>query len=499
MLNNKVNPEVFCRSPKLKDISYQFFEEKDDGLENMEIIHNDNFKHKILLSIDNFFKISESNSTLKTEIYAGIVNFLAMSYILACNPTILSVSGIDKKYASSGTSLATFIGTFIAGIFGNIPIGCAPGIGLSAYFSYSVMSEINDHNLGLLFIFLSGCIVFLLTLLNIPPYIINNIIPKFIKISTIVGMGLFLSFIGLTEIGLIEKGNNTILKIGDLTDWKIWLFIFNIFMITFLDMKKIHGSIILSIILTSLLYYLISDEWPTKFISKPNFDNVTNIINKENFQLLIQLPILKIINILFSFIMVIILDVGGVIFAIIQIGKFKQTNKMTKWALISTSIGTMFASILGCSPIIVHIESIAGVLVGGRTGLTAITTSFLFLLSLILTPLFQNLPLCSTTSITIFIGVLMMKQCKEIDWEKKDIALSAFLTIIMMPFTFSISYGIYFGLGTYIIFSLLKKENWYKIGKKIYVFREKEKEEENKHILNEIRNEIESSDNEEYM
>jgi AGZA family xanthine/uracil permease-like MFS transporter len=417
--------------------------------------------NKLLSFFDNYFQISESGSNIKTELYAGLINFLAMSYILACNPNILLVSGIDIQYASSGTSLATFIGTFIAGFLGNIPIGCAPGIGLSAYFSYSVMSEINNHNLGLLFVFLSGLIVFLLTLLKIPPYLINNIIPKFIKVSTIVGMGLFLSFIGLTEVGLIKKGSNTLLQIGDLTDWRILLFIFNFFLITFLDMKKIYGSMILSIIFTSILYYFISDEWPTEFISKPNFDNIFNIINKENFQLFIQLPLSKIFNILFSFIMVMILDVGGVTFAITKIGNINNSEKMTYWGLISISIGTLFASIFGCSPLIVHIESIAGILVGGRTGLTSITTSFFFLLSLILTPLFNNLPLCSTTSITIFIGALMMKQCKNIDWEKNDIALSAFLTIIMMPFTYSISYGIYFGLGIYFIFSFLKIKNWY--------------------------------------
>lgn len=418
--------------------------------------------------IDNFFKISESGSTIKRELYAGIINFLSMSYILACNPSILSISGIPKNDASSGTCLATFVATFIAGIFGNIPIGCAPGVGLSAYFSYSVMSNVNyDHNLGLMMVFLSGLIVFILTLFKITPYIINNI-PTFMKMSTIVGMGLFLSLVGLTEIGLVKNGIESILELGDLTNWKIWLFLLNLLLITFLEMRKIHGSMMLSIISIALLYFIISEEWPKHFISIPVFDNITQIINYKNFELFLKLPISSILNVLISFILVLILDVGGVVFAITKMGNLPESQKRTKWALLSASIGTMLASIFGCSPIIVHIESVAGILVGGRTGLTAITTSLLFLLSIVLTPFFNSLPLCSTTAITIFIGTLMMKQSKEINWEKYDVALPAFLTIIMMPFTFSISYGIFFGLGTYFVFCLLRKETWYKIARKIY-------------------------------
>jgi AGZA family xanthine/uracil permease-like MFS transporter len=491
MLNNNDDYDVFNSSPTLK---INLLNDDFTEVNNNVLIENNH--NKIFLYIDNFFKISEKGSTIKTEIYAGIVNFLSMSYILACNPTILAVTGININYVSSGTALASFIGTFMVGIFGNAPIGCAPGIGLSAYFSYSVASDLKNYNLGFLFIFLSGFIVFFLTLFNIPPYILNNIIPKFIKLSTIVGMGLFLSLIGLTEIGLVVKGSgDTLLKLGDLTDWKIWLFLFNIILITLLDIKKIHGSIILSIIITSLLYFFINQEWPTEFISLPHFNDITNILNQKNFELLIELPISKILNILFSFIMVIILDVGGVIFAITQIGNLEK-NKITKWALISTSFSTMCASILGCSPIIVHCESIAGVIVGGRTGLTSITTSLFFLLSLILTNFFQNLPLCSTTSITIFIGALMIQQSTEINWKHKDIALSAFLTIIMMPFTFSISYGIYFGLGSYFIFCLFKKENWYKIAEKIYIVKKIEPP-----VIESLINEIlsESNDDDEFI
>jgi AGZA family xanthine/uracil permease-like MFS transporter len=437
-------------------------ESSDDDL-SMIIVPNIKF-----MFIDNFFKISESGSTIKRELYAGIINFLSMSYILACNPSILSISGIPIHSASSGTCLSTAVATFIAGIFGNIPIGCAPGVGLSAFFSYSVMSEINyNDNLGLLIVFFSGFIVFLLTLLKITPYIINHI-PIFMKMSTIVGMGLFLSLVGLTTIGLVKKGEESVLMLGDLGDWKIWLFMLNLLLISILEMKKIHGSMILSIISVALLYFIISEEWPQSFVSIPIFKNVTDVLNYDNFKLFINLPIGAILSIMVSFILVLILDVGGVIFDITKMGNLPESKKRTKWALLSASIGTMVAAIFGCSPIIVHIESVAGVLVGGRTGLTSVTTSLLFLLSIILSPFFNNLPECSTIPITIFIGALMMKQCKEIDWDKIDIALPAFLTIIMMPFTFSISYGIFFGLVSYFIFTLLKKETWLKITRKIY-------------------------------
>jgi len=403
--------------------------------------------------LDNYFKIYSRGSTIKTELYAGVVNFLAMSYILACNPTILSQSGIPIQYASSATCLATMISTLIAGIVGNVPIGCAPGVGLSAYFSYSVMKEVNDdYNLGLFMIFCSGLIVFTLTLLKITPLIVDHI-PKFMKLSTIVGIGLFLSLVGLTSANVIisPSDGSSILALGDLGDWRIWLFFLNLFMITILEMNHIKGSMIISIGTTALLYFIISNDWLEHYVAIPSFNNMTEVINHNILMKFLDLPIGTIISIMFSFISVLILDVSGVIFAITKIGELPVSKSRTKWALFSSSIGTMIASLLGCSPIIVHIESVAGVLVGGRTGLTAITTAILFGLSIIISPIFNSLPNCSTAAITIFIGTLMMRQCKEIEWERYEIALPAFLTIIMMPFTFSISYGIFFGLGSYLV------------------------------------------------
>ena len=403
--------------------------------------------------IDRYFKISERGSTIKTEIYAGVVNFLAMSYILAANPTILSKSGIPIHYASSATCMATMFATLIAGVIGNIPLGAAPGVGLSAYFSYSVMSQVgDDYNLGLFMIFCSGLFVFVLTLLKITPLIINHI-PQFMKLSTIVGIGLFLSLVGLTTANIIisPTDNSSILALGNLGDWRIWLFFFNLLMITILEMNHIHGSMIISIGTTALLYFIISDNWLDDFVAIPSFNDFTEVINYNIMIKFIHLPITTILSVMFSFISVLILDVSGVIFAITKMGNLPESNHRTKWALISSSIGTMAASLLGCSPIIIHIESVAGILVGGRTGLTAITTAILFGVSIIISPIFNSLPTCSTAPITIFIGSLMMRQCKEIEWERYEIALPAFLTIIMMPFTFSISYGIFFGLGSYLV------------------------------------------------
>jgi len=449
--------------------NYQLLEENNNMVSILimdnpqEIMANESRLDRIKYRIETFFEIRDRNSTISTEIYAGFVNFLTMSYILACNPTILSKSGIPIHNASSATCLATFIATMIAGIFGNVPIGCAPGVGLSAYFSYSVMSQINnDYNLGLFMIFLSGTIVLLMTLIKLTQTIIYYI-PSFMKMATIVGMGLFLSLIGLVSSEIIIKstdGSDSLLQLGNMTDWKIWLFLFNLLLITILEMRHIHGSMIISILSTALLYFIISGNWPTHFIDIPSFLNVNHIVNYDNLMKFIHLPIGSVIGIMSSFIMVMILDVGGVIFAITKIGNLPESKPRTKWALLSTSIGTMVASILGCSPIIVHIESIAGILVGGRTGLTAITTALLFGISIIISPLLNSLPTCSTAAITIFIGTLMMKQCKDINWDKYEIAVPAFLTIIMMPFTFSISYGIFFGLGSFFILKLFTNDFW---------------------------------------
>ena len=437
-----------------KDMNYKLLEEKNE-LVSVLIIDNEEeiLEPQPKNIIDKYFKISKRGSSIKTEIYAGVVNFLAMSYIMACNPTILSKSGIPIQYASSATCMATMIATLIVGILGNVPVGCAPGIGLSAYFSYSVMREVNDdYNLGLFMIFISGLIVFILTLLKITPLIIDNI-PRFMKLSTIVGIGLFLSLVGLTSANIIisPSDGSSILALGDLGDWRIWLFFLNLFMITILEMNHIKGSMIISIGTTALLYFIISNDWLDNFIAIPSFNDITEVINHKILMKFLDLQITTILSVMFSFISVLLLDVSGVIFAITKIGELPVSKSRTKWALFSSSIGTMVASLLGCSPIIVHIESVAGVLVGGRTGLTAITTAILFGLSIVVSPVFNSLPNCSTAPITIFIAVMMMRQCKEIEWEKPELALPAFLTIIMMPFTFSISYGIFFGLGSYLL------------------------------------------------
>jgi len=415
-----------------------------------------------LIWLDRYFEISERNSSFKTELYAGLVNFLTMSYILACNPTMLSISGINIDNASSATCLGTLIATLFAGIVGNVPIGCAPGVGLSAYFSYSIVREINyDYNLGLFIICFCGIIVFLLTLFKVTPYIVNKI-PTFMKMATIVGMGLFLSLIGLVSSKIIIPSGNSdsLLELGNILDWKIMLFFFNLLLITFLELKKVRGSVIISIFITALLYFIISEDWNIQFIDLPRFKNVTDVINWKNCLAFYNLPITTILSIMSSFILVLILDVGGVIFAITKIGNLPASRSRTRWALFSSSIGTIVASIFGCSPIIVHIESVAGVLVGGRTGLTAVTTALLFGISMIISPLFNSLPLCSTGPITIFIGALMIKQCKDINWDRFDIAVPAFLTIIMMPFTFSISYGLFFGLGSYFILKFFNIDTW---------------------------------------
>lgn len=406
--------------------------------------------------VDNFFKITENNSTIITEIYAGIVNFLTMSYILACNPSILSISGIPIHNTTSATCFATAIATLIAGVFGNIPIGCAPGIGLSAYFTYSVIPLIDDYKIGLLMIFLSGAFVLVMTILRVTPLIIHYI-PPFMKMATIVGMGMFLSLVGCTASKLIVSNSDnyeSILELGDLTNWKIWLFLTNLLLTTILMINKIHGGMMLSILSTALIYFGVSGNWPESITAYPEFLNPLDILNGENFNNFAHLSVPTILSVMVSFILVLILDVGGVIFAITRMANLTESKNRNKWALLSTSIGTIIASLLGCSPIIVHIESVAGILVGGRTGLTAVVTSLLFGLSIIFSPIFNSLPTCSTASITIFIGALMMKQCKDIEWDNYEIAVPAFLTIIMMPFTFSISYGLFFGIITFIILKI---------------------------------------------
>lgn len=317
------------------------------------------YKYKIGKYLDEYFEISKRGSTIMTEIRGGTVGFLTLAYIVLLNPQVLNVSGIPYEYAASSTCLASCIATLICGIFGNIPVGCGPGVGLSAYFSYGMMPQILSQTgisideaylQGLFMAFLSGAIVFILTIPGIVTWIVNAL-PQFIKVATIVGMGLFLAFVGMVDVGLVIQAHgqgNAILSLGDMSDWIIWLSLLNCLLIATLKYFKINGSLLLCIIITSILYFAISEKWPTKFVDFPSFQDPLLVFNPE---LLKHLPAKTATESIVSFVLILFLDVSGVTFAIASICDLsddpKTLKSFQKSAFIGTSIGSMIAGVLG--------------------------------------------------------------------------------------------------------------------------------------------------------
>jgi len=406
--------------------------------------------------LDGFFKISERNSTICTEIRAGTVTFLTMAYIVLVNPQVLHESGIPRVQAAAATCIASCVSSLIAGLLGNLPFGCAPGVGLSAYFAYGLVlrhdttdSVYPDFRRGLTCCFLAGCICLFFWVTTISRRIMNGI-PEFIKISTIVGMGLFLSFVGMWNIRLVTQApsGTSPVELGNLGDWQIWLSIITLILITLLSMYDIKGYLLIGVVLSAIVWFAATGLWPESVVSLPA---VRNPMDCLHFATIDKGMVIGIV----SFILILIFDVSGVVYAVGDIcglmNSLTGTVEGGVWALFAASVGTMLAASLGCSPIIVHLESAAGAIEGGRTGLTAVTIAFWFGLSTFLAPLFGAMPMASTAPVLIFIGTLMIKQTSMIKWDRMEIAVPSFLTIAMMPFTFSIANGIFFGLGTYLI------------------------------------------------
>ena len=302
--------------------------------------------------LDEYFKITERGSSISTEIRGGIVGFLTVAYIVLLNPQVLHHSGIPDQYAASATCLASCIATLICGLLGNIPVGCAPGLGLTVYFCYGMVPVLADHTDtayldGLLLVFLSGLIVFVLTVSGLVTHIVGSLAES-LKLATIVGMGLFLAFVGMVEVGLVRAATGpgeAILELGDMTSWVLWLALINCLLIATLKYFKLNGSLLLCVIIVSILYFTISGDWPTQFVQMPRFQNPLLVFN---FQIIPHLPLGVAFESVISFVLILLLDIAGLSFAVATLcGLSDQLASFQKSAFIGCSIATMIAAALG--------------------------------------------------------------------------------------------------------------------------------------------------------
>ncbi|MCR5626936.1 MAG: NCS2 family permease [Lachnospiraceae bacterium] len=422
--------------------------------------------------LERVFHLKENNTNVKTEVIAGITTFLAMAYILAVNPTILG-NVMNRNGVFLATAIASAAATFIMGILANYPIALSAGMGINAYFAYTVClgelgGEANAFTVALTAVFVEGVIFIILSLIKAREQIINGI-PQNLKFGITAGLGIFIAFLGLTAAKIVVPNEGTTIGLGNLASPEVALALLGFVIIVILSHYKVKGSVLLGIIITWVLgmiaestgWYVVDVEsgvysvFPS-FTGGLDFSGLSETAFHFNFEWAAT-HIIQFIAILVSLLYVDLFDtVGTVIGVADKANLLDKEGKLPRigQVFLADSIGTVIGACLGTSTITSFVESSAGVSEGGRTGLTAITTGFLFLISIFLSPLFLAVPSFATTPALIYVGMLMISSAKKIDYESDlgDVA-GAYLAMIMIPLSASISTGIMLAI---IVWTLIK-------------------------------------------
>lgn len=402
--------------------------------------------------LNKLFEIEKRNSTIKKEVIGGTTTFLTMAYIIFVNPSILGEAGMDKGALISVTIIASIIGTLLAGVWAKVPYAMAPGMGLNAFFTYTlVMGAGVTWEAALGVVFLSGVVFLALTITGIRTKIVHTI-PLSLRIAVGAGIGLFISFIGFKNMGLIVDNPATLVGLGKFTPSLI-IGIIGLLITAILEVKKVKGGIFYGIIITTIIA-LVSGQ-----VSAP--DIITSLPPSIE-PLLFKLDIISalsysLIGAIFSFMFVDLFDsVGTIVACSYEAGFVDKNGKVQNIDRIleADAIATVAGSLLGTSTTTTYIESAAGIANGARTGFASVITAGLFFLALFFAPLIGIVPAYATAPALIIVGVYMFKNIKEIDFNDFTEAIPAFLTIVLMPLTFSISIGLSFGFISYVILKL---------------------------------------------
>ena len=379
-------------------------------------------------AIERYFGINGQNTTIKTEILAGVTTFLTMAYIIFVNPNVLADAGMDKGAVFVATCLAAAIGCFIMGIYARLPVALAPGMGLNAFFTYGVVLGMGyAWQTALGAVFLSGCIFILLSLFKIREIIINSI-PTSIKQGVVAGIGAFLAFIALQTAGVIVNNDATLVGLGDMTSFSPAMAALGFIVIVGLSHKKVPGAVTIGILLVALISLLTGNTQFSGIISAPPSIAPT----------LMQLDIagafdVAMISVIFAFLFVDLFDTAGTLIATTTqaglIGKDGKIPNMGK-ALLADSTATVAGTFLGTSSTTSYIESVSGIASGGRTGLMAVTVGVLFLLSVFFSPLAGMIPGYATAGAIFYVAVLMMETLKDVKWN--DLTEAAPVVVVLV-------------------------------------------------------------------
>lgn len=399
--------------------------------------------------LERLFKLTEHRTTVRTELAAGLTTFITMAYIIFVNPNIMADAGIDHGAAFVATCLAAAFGCFLMGLYANWPVGLAPGMGLNAFFTYTVVNTMGySWQIALGAVFLSGVLFMILTFSRIREWLLNSI-PSSLRFAMGAGVGLFLGLIGLKTAGIVVPNSSTLVHIGDLTSPAPLLAAICFLMIAVLEYRRVFGGILISILTVTLIGVGLGIvKFGGVFSMPPSLAptfmamDITGAFD------------VTMISVILAFLFVHMFDTAGTLMGVAQRanlvkedGRIENLSKAMK----ADSASSVFGGVLGVPPVTSYVESAAGVAAGGRTGLTAVTVGILFVAAMFFAPLAGMIPAYATSGALIYVAMLMMGGMAHIDWDEHTETIPAIVTVIMMPLTFSVADGIALGFVTYVV------------------------------------------------
>ncbi len=405
--------------------------------------------------LEKIFKLSENGTTVRKEFVAGLITFLTMAYVLVVNPNILGSTGMDEPALFTATALAAVVATVLMGLLANLPVAQASGMGLNTFFAFTIVGAMGcTWQFAITAVFIEGIIFILLTFLNVRELIIKSI-PRVLKDAIPVGIGMFVALIGLKNAGIVTGNPATLVALGDFSQHSVWIAVVGLIVTVVMYVKKVQGAMLIGIVAATVFGFFTGDvSMPQDAIVSfpPSIEPVFAKFEWEN------VLSLNMVIVVFVLLLVNLFDTVGTLIAVMsKIGGVDEDGNFPqmKRALFADAIGTTVGSILGTSTVTSYVESASGVAAGGRTGLTAMSTAFFFVLALFFFPLFKIVPAGATAAPLIIIGFFMMASVVKIDFNDMSEGLPAFITIAFMPFTYSIASGICFGVLSFVFIKLL--------------------------------------------
>ena len=400
-------------------------------------------------TLEKIFKLQDNNTTIAKEFLAGFTTFVTMAYIIFVNPQMMAASGMDLGASFVGTCIAASIACFVMGFYSNWPVGLAPGMGLNAFFTYTVVGEMGySWEIALGAVFLAGILFVIISVTPLRQWMLNSI-PMNLRIAMGAGVGLFIGFIGLKTGGIIIQNDATFLSLGNLKNIETLLAALGFLLILILAIRKITGAIIIGVLVVTIFGLLLDLIEFNGFISSP--PDIRPTLMKLD---IIGALDVAMISVIISFLFVNLFDTAGTLLGVASRAKLIETSGKIKnldKALKADSTASVAGSFFGCSPVTSYVESSAGVEAGGRTGLTAIVVGVFFLIAIFFSPLASMVPSYATAGALVYVAILMLGGMEKLDWSDNTELLPALIMIIMIPLTFSIANGIAVGFIAYVV------------------------------------------------